>query len=178
MGSSTKLIKKHDISAFGSGVLWESCVTVFLNTQSMKMLPVIYKELEGKRDLAFSLFLFDNASIKEEEQPAAQLEYYTWLNMVDSWTVLKEKTEQKISYLRKRAQDIFNTILLYRYNAQTKDNRHARESIDDIIADLPSLVSDDKKLFSADSDWAVGDLMNKSKQIINAIVIEDASACN
>ena len=100
------------------------------------------------------------------------------VNMVDSWTVLKEKTEQKISYLRKRAQDIFNTILLYRYNAQTKDNRHARESIDDIIADLPSLVSDDKKLFSADSDWAVGDLMNKSKQIINAIVIEDASACN
>lgn len=32
----------------------------------MKMLPVIYKELEGKRDLAFSLFLFDNASINNQ----------------------------------------------------------------------------------------------------------------
>lgn len=61
----------------------------------MKTLPVIYKELEGKGDLAFLSFLFDNASITEEEQSAAQHEYYTWLNMdmVDSWTVLKEKTE-------------------------------------------------------------------------------------
>ena len=146
-------------------------MTLSSRTQSTKTLPLIYKELEGKRDLAFPSFLFDNASITEEEQPTAQLEYYTWLNMdmVDSLTVLKKGTEQRISYLRKRAQENFNPILLYRYNlflyALTKDNRYARENIDGIIVNVPSLMSDVEKLFSAHSDWSVGDLMKMSKQI-------------
>lgn len=52
----------------------------------MKKLLVI-KGVGWKRGMVIPLFLFNNASITEEEQPAAQLEYY---NMVDSWTVLKE----------------------------------------------------------------------------------------
>lgn len=137
----------------------------------MSTLPEIYKELEGKRDLALPSFLFDNASFTEEEQPAARLEYFTWLNMdmVDSWTVLKEGTEQWISYLRMRAKETANPILLYRYNlflyALTNDNRYARKSIDAIIDGLPSLLSDDELLFSAHSDWAARDLMKMSKQI-------------
>ncbi len=137
----------------------------------MRTLSEIYAELEDKRDLEFPSFIFDNSSFSEEEQPAARLEFFTWLNMdmVDSWTVLKEEREQKISYLTMRAKETSNPILQYRYNlflyALTKDNRFARKSIDAIIASLPSLMSDDEKLFSAHSDWATRDLMKMSKQI-------------
>lgn len=72
-------------------VLGFYCVILSLNAQNMKKLLVI-KGVGWKRGMVIPLFLFNNASITEEEQPAAQLEYYTWLNidMVDSWTVLKE----------------------------------------------------------------------------------------
>lgn len=137
----------------------------------MRTLSEIYKELEEKRDLEFPTFLFDGYSFAKEEQPAAQLEYFTWLNMdmVDSWTVLKEEREQKVSYLKRRAGETANPILQYRYYlflyALTKDNRYAMKSIDAIIASLPSLLSDDEKLFSVHSDWVTKDLMKMSMQI-------------
>lgn len=137
----------------------------------MRTLSEIYRELEEKRDLEFPSFIFDNSSFPEEELPALRLEYHSWLNMdmVDSWTVLKEEKEQKVSYLKNRAEETANPILRYRYYlflfALTKDNRYARKSIDAIIACLPSLLSDDEKLFFTHSDWAVRDLMTMSKQI-------------
>ena len=142
-----------------------------LKNTSMSTLPEIYKELEEKRDLEFPSFLFGGSSLAEEELSAAQLEYFAWLNMdmVDSWTVLKEGKEQRISYLKMRAEATANPILQYRYNlflyALTKDNRYAGKSIDAIIACLPSLLYDDEKLFSSHSDWAVRDLMKMSQRI-------------
>ncbi len=73
---------------------------------------------------------------------------------------------------------------MYRYilflYALTKDNRYAPENIDGIIVNVPSLMSDVEKLFSAHSDWSVGDLMkkcpNRLKQhgVFAAIVTKDS----
>lgn len=137
----------------------------------MRTLSEIYEELESKRDLEFPSFIFDNSYLVEDEQPAMRLEFMTWLNMdmIDSWTALKEEKEQKVSYLKMRAEQTANPILRYRYYlflyALTKDNRFAQKSIEAIISSLPALMSDDDKLFSAHSDWATRDLMKISKQI-------------
>lgn len=149
----------------------KSCVTLSSRTRSMRTLSEIYEELESKRDLEFPSFIFDNSSFVEDEQPAMRLEFMTWLNMdmIDSWTALKEEKEQKVSYLKMRAEQTANPILRYRYYlflyALTKDNRFAQKSIGAIISSLPALMSDDDKLFSAHSDWATRDLMKISKQI-------------
>ena len=152
-------------------VNFKSYVTLSSRIQRMRTLSDIYKELEGKRDLEFPSFIFDNSSFAENEQSAARLEFCTWLNMdmVDSWTALKDEKEQKVLYLKMRAEQTANPVLRYRYYlflyALTKDNRFAQKSIDAIISSLPALVCDDDKLFSAHSDWATRDLMKLSKQI-------------
>lgn len=83
----------------------------------MRTLSEIYEELESKRDLEFPSFIFDSSSFVEDEQPAMRLEFMTWLNMdmIDSWTALKEEKEQKVSYLKMRAEQTSNPILRYRY---------------------------------------------------------------
>lgn len=95
----------------------KSCVTLSSRTRSMRTLSEIYEELESKRDLEFPSFIFDSSSFVEDEQPAMRLEFMTWLNMdmIDSWTALKEEKEQKVSYLKMRAEQTSNPILRYRY---------------------------------------------------------------
>lgn len=59
---------KFRINSVRLQVYFKSSVTLFSRIQRMRTLSEIYKELEGKRDLEFPSFMFDNSSFAEDEQ--------------------------------------------------------------------------------------------------------------
>ena len=137
----------------------------------MATLAELYEFLEKKQDDKQIDSTFSYEAFSLEERPQAQLEIFSWWKierLVEDENCLMDKSFA-VAYFEERVKATNNQLLKYRYQyfiyLLTNDNRHAKQSIDALMAVIGTLLPENKEEYPHQAENALSILMSLTKRV-------------